>query len=84
MTNLEQIPDVDAQLVVELHKRWARARVMFGDVYSAVCRPGSWEFQLPAAEQLRELLNQNGYYAHPDPAATWRWIWTRSESEVES
>ena len=74
---MEAIPEVDSPLAVELHKRWTAARVTFGDVYSAVCRPGSWEFALPAAALLRELLQQNGYAATRDPEATWRLIWRR-------
>lgn len=76
-----ELPNIDAALVVELHKRWSAARVTFGDVYSAVCRPGSWEYQLPAALELRALLICNGYQPTPDPDATWRLIWTRINIE---
>jgi hypothetical protein len=75
--SLEEIPEVDASLLTELHKRWSAAHVTYGDVYSACCRPGSWEFQLPAARMLRELLQQNGYQATTDPDASWRYIWRR-------
>lgn len=76
-----RIPDVDHALTVELHERWSAARVTFGDVYSAVCRPGSWEYQLDAARTLRELLKQNGYQPTKDPDADWRLIWTRINIE---
>ena len=77
------IPDIDAALVVELDKRWEQARVTYGDVYSALCRPGSWEFQLDTARTLRELLRQNGYEPTTDPDANWRLIWKRMHGESD-
>lgn len=78
---IETVPHVDAELTAELHKRWDAARVQFGDVYSAVCRPGSWEWALPAAAMLRDLLRDNGYQATPDEVATWRLVWKRITDE---
>lgn len=75
------IDNIEPALVVELHKRWARAHVTFGDVYSAICRPGSWEYQLPIAATLRALLRDCGYEPTKDPDADWRLIWTRITGE---
>jgi hypothetical protein len=74
---LDKVPDVDEQLTAELNKRWEKDGALFGDVYSACCRPASWEFALPFAATLRELLKQNGYTASTDPDASWRLIWRR-------
>lgn len=70
---------IDAPLLVELHDRWAAACVTFGDVQAALSRPGSWEYQLPVARVLRELLVSRGYIATPDPDAAWRLVWIRND-----
>lgn len=78
------VPNVDEQLLAELNKRWDEGGPLFGDVYSACCRPGSWEYRTSPAARLRALLEQNGYVAAPDPDATWRLIWTRYDGDLES
>jgi len=43
--------------------------------YSALHRPGSWEWQLPEADAARRRLAALGYLADQDPEASWRVRW---------
>jgi hypothetical protein len=43
--------------------------------YSALHRPGSWEWQLPHAAAARARLESLGFEAVPDPDASWRVQW---------
>lgn len=43
--------------------------------YSALHRPGSWEWQLEPAIKARGVLEYKGYVAQKDPDADWRVRW---------
>jgi hypothetical protein len=45
--------------------------------YSALHRPGSWEYQLECAARARGRLEALGYREEVDPAASWRVRWVR-------
>lgn len=49
------------------------------DVYSAVCRPGSWEWATVMGARLRCELQQLGYLPEPDEVSPWRVTWVRPE-----
>jgi len=48
------------------------------DPWSALGRPGSWEWGLPAAEHGRDRLEAAGFLSYVDPAASWRRVWRRA------
>lgn len=50
------------------------------DVYSATCRPGSWEYHRAEAAELRGVLRARGYTPETDAEASWRLWWRRSTS----
>jgi len=65
-------------LTVDEAIRLSRYRaVTFGDDggYSALHRPGSWEWQLAQAQAAHERLTARGYTIAADPAASWRVQW---------
>ena len=45
--------------------------------YSALHRPGSWEWQLEGAARARGRLEGLGFREEEDPAAAWRVRWVR-------
>lgn len=46
--------------------------------YSALHRPGSWEWQLDEAEEARQRLFELGYTYDKDPDAEWRVRWRKA------
>ena len=50
----------------------------YGDIYSCVVRPGSWEWQTENAAKLRGQLEAWGYAEEPDPDVDYRVRWRRS------
>lgn len=53
-----------------------------GYIYSAIHRPGSWEWQEGRAAQLRERLHDQGLRCEPDPEVHWRVRWVEYEGET--
>jgi len=43
--------------------------------FSALHRPGSWEYQLPDAAAARDRLARLGYVEETDPNVSWRVRW---------
>lgn len=50
--------------------------------YSALHRPGSWEWQLPHAAAARGRLADLGFEARTDPTASWRVQWWGDRSSA--
>ena len=47
-----------------------------GDWYSALHRPGAWEW--PYGERLRKQLMADGWGPVPDPVCSWRVLWLKT------
>lgn len=55
--------------------RYSARRLGDDGGYSALHRPGSWEWQLPEAGEAHARLAARGYIPEADPAASWRVRW---------
>jgi len=46
-------------------------------LYSAISRPGSWEWHSLDGSYCRYILKERGYHSIDDPEASWRVIWKK-------
>ena len=51
------------------------------ELYSAISRPGSWEWQTEDGHDVRRILKEKGYETIEDPKASWRVRWQQKEVE---
>ena len=49
------------------------------ELYSAISRPGSWEWHSDDGANVHYILGERGYQPIVDPAASWRVIWEKKE-----
>lgn len=70
-----EIQGIDARTAAKLRRVEGVGIPGAWDVWSAVCRPGSWEWATAAGEDARAILRRAGYAERPDPRVTWRVRW---------
>ena len=54
------------------------------ELYSAISRPGSWEWHTEDGAYCRSIIREHGYIFIDDPKASWRVIWKKKDLKGES